>query len=94
MAALKELLTKYGSAGFNIIGVNLDSRREDMAAYLAESRIRWPQIFEEGGLDSRPANELGILTLPTMMLVDQQGKVVHRNVHVAELDRELKRLIR
>ena len=94
MAALKELLTKYGSAGFNIIGVNLDSRREDMAAYLAESRIRWPQIFEEGGLDSRPANELGILTLPTMMLVDQQGKVVHRNVHVADLDRELKRLIR
>ena len=94
MAALKELLTKYGSAGFNIIGVNLDSRREDMAAYLAESRVRWPQIFEEGGLDSRPANELGILTLPTMMLVDQQGKVVHRNVHVAELDRELKRLIR
>jgi len=94
MAALKELLTKYGSAGFNIIGVNLDSRREDMAAYLAESRVRWPQIFEEGGLDSRPANELGILTLPTMILVDQQGKVVHRNVHVAELDRELKRLIR
>ena len=94
MAALKELLTKYGSAGFNIIGVNLDSRREDMAAYLAESRVRWPQIFEEGGLDSRPANELAILTLPTMILVDQQGKVVHRNVHVAELDRELKRLIR
>jgi len=94
MAALKELLAKYGSAGFNIIGVNLDSRREDMAAYLAESRVRWPQIFEEGGLDSRPANELGILTLPTMILVDQQGKVVHRNVHVAELDRELKRLVR
>jgi len=29
-----------------------------------------------------------------MILVDQQGKVVHRNVHVAELDRELKRLVR
>jgi len=94
MAALKELLTKYGSAGFHIIGVNLDSRREDMAAYLADSRVRWPQIYEEGGLDSRPANELGILTLPTMILVDQQGKVVDRNVRVAELDRELKRLIR
>ncbi len=94
MAAIKELLAKYGSDGFNIIGVNLDSRREDMAAYLAESRIRWPQIYEEGGLDSRPANQLGILSLPTMILIDQQGHVVDRNIHVAELDRELKRLIR
>ena len=94
MAAIKELQAKHGASGFQVIGVNLDSRREDMTAYLAESRIRWPQIFEAGGLDSRPANELGILTLPTMILVDQQGKVVNRNIHVAELDRELKRLIR
>jgi len=94
MATLKDLLAKYGRYGFSIIGVNLDSSLEQMAAYLAESRLPWPQIFEEGGLDSRPANELGILTLPTMILVDQQGKVVNRNIHVAELDRELKKLIR
>ena len=94
MAALKELMTKYGRFGFSIIGVNLDSSPKDMAAYLAESPLPWPQIFEEGGLDSRPANELGILTLPTMILVDQEGKVVNRNINVAELDRELKKLVR
>jgi len=94
MLALKDLLAKYSSAGFSIVGVNLDSSLNDMAAYLAENRLPWPQIFEEGGLDSRPANELGILTLPTMILVDQEGKVVNRNISVAELDRELKKLIR
>ncbi len=93
MATLKELLAKYGRSGFSIIGVNLDSAREDMAAFLRETDIPWPQIYEEGGLDSRPANQLGILTLPTMLLIDQQGRVVNRNVHVVELDRELKRLI-
>ena len=94
MVTLKDLLARYGRSGFSIIGVNLDSSLQKMGAYLAESRLPWPQIFEEGGLDSRPANELGILTLPTMILVDQQGKVVNRNIHVAELDRELKKLIR
>jgi thiol-disulfide isomerase/thioredoxin len=94
MRVLKDLLTKHGRSGFNIIGVNLDTNAKDMAAYLAESRLPWPQIFEEGGLDSRLANELGILTLPTMILVDRQGKVVNRNIHVVELDRELKNLIR
>lgn len=94
MAALKALLSKYARSGFQIIGVNLDIRLEDMSAYLAETPVSWPQVFEEGGLDSRPANQLGILTLPTMLLVDQQGKVVDRNIQVAELDGELKKLLR
>lgn len=93
MASLKELARKYGSS-FNVVGVNLDSNSQEMAGYLAENRLPWPQIHEEGGLDSRPANEMGILTLPTMILIDQDGKVVNRNIDVAELDRELRRLIR
>jgi len=94
MATLKELAAKYGRSGFSIIGVNVDSSLEQMANYLAENRLPWPQIFEEGGLDSRPANELGVLTLPTMILIDQQGRVVDRNVQVAELDGALKKLVR
>jgi len=94
MGTLKQLLTRYGRLGFSIIGVNLDSSAEEMASFLAQNRLAWPQIYEEGGLDSRPANELGILTLPTMILVDQQGRVVNRNINVAELDGELKKIIR
>jgi len=93
MAVLKELVGKYGRS-LSIIGVNLDNSPKELAAYLAENRLPWPQIFEEGGLDSRPANQLGILTLPTMILVDKQGKVVNRNIQMAELDGALKKLIR
>jgi len=32
--------------------------------------------------------------VPTMILVDQQGKVVSRNVAAADLEAELKKLIR
>ena len=67
---------------------------KDLNAYLADNPLPWPQIFEPGGLDSRPANVLGILTVPTMILVDQQGKVVSRNIAAADLETELKRLIR
>jgi hypothetical protein len=37
---------------------------------------------------------LGILTLPTMILVDQQGKVVDRNIQANELDAQLKKLVK
>jgi thiol-disulfide isomerase/thioredoxin len=94
MAVLKELYNKYNRSGFTVVGVNLDTTHQDMDAYLADSPLPWPQIFEDGGLDSRPANELGVLTLPMMLLIDQQGKVVDRNIHATELEKELKRLLR
>jgi len=93
MVALKELVSKHSNS-LSVIGVNLDARAKDLADYLATHRLPWPQIYEEGGLDSRPANQLGILTLPTMILVDRQGKVVNRNIQMAELDGALKKLIR
>jgi len=90
---LKKLVEQY-SGKFNVIAVSLDNSRSELETYLTENRLPWPQIFEPGGLDSRPANQLGILTLPTMILVDQQGKVVNRNIQIAELEDELKKLVR
>ena len=93
MVLLKDLLEKSGSA-FTVLGVNLDSNPQSLTTFLSETKLPWPQIYEEGGLESRPALELGILTLPTMVLVDQEGKVVNRNISTSELAGELKKLIR
>jgi len=93
MALLKEFWNKYGRQ-LAIIGVNLDNNAKDLNAYLAENPLPWPQIHEPGGLDSRPANALGILTVPTTLLVDQQGKVVDRNAFVSEVEPEIKKLLK
>ena len=93
MATLKELSRKYGRS-LAVIGVSLDNDVEDLNAYLAENPLPWPQIYEQGGLDSRPANVLGILTVPTMILVDRQGKVVDRNIAIADLESQVKKLIK
>ncbi|MEN6557088.1 MAG: thioredoxin-like domain-containing protein, partial [Thermoguttaceae bacterium] len=92
MATLKELLNKYGRS-FTVLGVSLDNNLKDLNAYLADNPLPWQQIYEEGGLDSRPANSLGILTVPTMILVDPQGKVVNRNVAIADAESEIKKLM-
>lgn len=90
---LKELRTKFGKE-FDVVGVCLDQNKQDMIAFLKENDPRWPQLFEEGGLDSPLANELGIQTLPTMILVDKQGKVVNRNIRAQELEAELKTILK
>jgi thiol-disulfide isomerase/thioredoxin len=82
---IRALYEQYHDRGFEIVGVNLDSQPELIAPYLKEHRIRWPHIHEPGGLDSPAAEEFGIVSLPTMFVVDAQGKVVSRGATVSEL---------
>ena len=94
LAQIRELQAKYGKDGFEVVSISLDSRKTDLTTYLSKNPLPWYHIYEPGGLDSRLANELGVLTLPTMLLLDQKGKVANRNVNISELDREIKALVR
>jgi thiol-disulfide isomerase/thioredoxin len=95
MPELLKLYQKYHGKDFEIIGVDLDNERADLDAFLKENPLPWPQIFEPGGIEkSRFATEYGIIALPTMVLVDAQGKVVNRNIRsAAELERQLEKTL-
>jgi thiol-disulfide isomerase/thioredoxin len=93
MPVLKELMAKYGK-NFVVISVSLDNDRSEVEKYLTENKLPWPQVFEPGGLDSPPANQLGILTVPTLMLIDPQGKVVSKNIQATEVEAQLKKVVR
>jgi len=91
---LVKLHDKYQGKGLEIVGVSLDNERGDLEAYLKEQPMSWPQIFEPGGIDSRLATEYGIISLPTMFLIDGQGKVVNRSLRTAsEVERQLDKLL-
>ncbi len=92
MPLLEKLREKYKD--FEVVGVNLDNDKQDMLAFLRENDPRWPQLYEEGGLESRFATEMGIQTLPTMILIDKQGKVVDRNIRAQELQTEVVKLMK
>lgn len=92
MPLLQAIQAKYAPGGFAIVSLSLDNDPQKLTGYFRQNRPQWEQIYEGGGLDSRLANELGILTLPTMILLDKQGRVVNRNIHAAELDAELAKM--
>ncbi len=92
LPAIEKMVGKY--EGFTVIGVSLDNERKVVENYLRGNPLPWPNIWEEGGLSNRLANEMGILTLPTMILVDKDGKVVNRSIHAIDLDNELKNMLK
>lgn len=93
IAQIRELFRKYGPKKFQVVGVTLDSDKQQLAAYLAEKPMPWPQLHESGGLDGRLAEELGVLTLPTMLLLDADGNVVDRSLVITDLERKLDSMI-
>ena len=90
---IRELYAKYGPKNFAVVGVALDTDKAQLAKYLQGKPIPWPQLHETGGLDGRLAEELGVLTLPTMLLIDADGKVVDRNLVITDLEKKLEAMV-
>jgi hypothetical protein len=56
--------------------------------------VAWPHIHEEGALESRPAIEFGVISLPTMFLVDRNGIVVNSSASVDDLKKSVPELLK
>ncbi len=82
---------KYGRRGLEVVSISLDNSAEELRDYLRTARLPWMHLFEEGGLDSPLAEQLGVTIVPTMILVGADGKVVSRNLTANDLDRALSR---
>jgi thiol-disulfide isomerase/thioredoxin len=93
LAQIRELQGRYGPKKLAVVGGALDADKTKLAKFLQAKPIPWAQLHEPGGLDSRLAEEFGVLALPTMFLVDVEGNVVDRNVSITELERKLEALV-
>jgi len=91
---IQALYQQYHSAGFEVVGVNLDVDSGPVSEYLSQHRVIWPQIRQDGGLESQPAIQFGVVSLPTMFLIDRNGIVVDSRVTVAELKSQLPQLVK
>lgn len=88
------LYNQYRRLGFEVVGVNLDTTPELIQPYINEHKVPWPSIHEPGGLESGPGKAFGIISLPTMFLVDKNGTVISRSTSVQEMKEELPKLLK
>ena len=90
---LQRINAKYKS-DLVLVGANLDKDQGVAKSYLAKNRnVNWVQLWEEGGgYESPLALQLGVSVMPTMILVDQSGRLIESNLPVSDLDREIQRL--
>jgi thiol-disulfide isomerase/thioredoxin len=68
--------TKYHDKGFSVVGISLDSSRENLLSFIKEHGMVWPQDFEGGSEGNSIAERFGIQQIPAMWLVGKDGKVI------------------
>jgi thiol-disulfide isomerase/thioredoxin len=86
---LKQVYSQYHKRGLEIVGVNLDDSREELLAFLQERPIPWPVLHDapkSGAAGGHPlAQYYGITGLPTLILVDREGRVLSTHARGPEL---------
>lgn len=88
---VKEMYESLKDQGFDVVGVNLDRSDESLAKFLEQNELPWQNLVGE---DARQiAERCSIRGIPTMMLVDVQGKVVAVSHKSAELATKAKQLL-
>ncbi len=91
MQLLGNLKARHGS-DLVLVGVNLDQDPGDARKAISQWAVSWPQLHEKGGMESRLANEMGVITLPTMIVIDATGRVLNHDLHVSRLEQRLEQL--
>jgi len=91
---VKAMYEKYNKKGFDVVGISLDNNREKLDSFIKEEQIPWVTLFQEpGGWENEIANYYGVMAIPTVILVDKEGKVVTLNARGDELGRQLEMLL-
>ena len=82
----------YHERGFDVVGISLDRDREALDKYLEKNQLPWVTLHHEGGKHPMAAY-YGISAIPTVLLVDRDGKVVSLRARGEELGKLLEKMI-
>ena len=86
LPSLKAMYDKYHGKKFDIIGVSLDDTAADWTAAIAKFGLTWTNVSDLQKWDSQPAKLYAISFIPNTILLDKEGKIIGRNLHVNEIE--------
>jgi peroxiredoxin len=76
---MRMLFAKYQKSGLNIIGISTDNNLNDWISAIKHDTVTWLNISDLKGLTSKSAMIYGIKGYPTLILIDEKGKIIDVN---------------
>ena len=85
-----KLYKKYHDRGFEIYSVSLDKEKSAWLKAIKDDGLVWPNhVSDLNGWTSSGGKTYGIMSVPSTVLVDKDGKIIARNLRGSELEKKL-----
>ena len=87
---VKRMYEQFAPQGVQFLGISFDNEAEKWQKAIADHAIAYPQLSDLKRMrDSEVAKAFGVKWIPSMMLIDKEGKVVLSTVLSDKLERTL-----
>lgn len=73
-AFLRKIRDRLKDQGLVLLGVSIEPDRERFERFKSEQKIPWPLFYDGGGLDGKLARLYSVRGLPSLTVVDKQGR--------------------
>jgi peroxiredoxin len=86
---MKTIFEEYKGRAFQIVGISLDTDKEAWKKAIAKDSISWMQLNANGFSDPI-ARQYNVFQVPVRYLLDQNGRIIARDVGINQLRKILK----
>jgi len=80
--------------GFEILGISLDSKKDEMTAYVKQAGMTWPQYYDGKGWGNEVARLFDIHGIPATFIVDRKGVLRAMNLRGPKLAERVEMLLK
>jgi len=87
------LYEKYKDQGFEILGVSLDNNRGQWLKAIEQDKLSWEHVSDLNGWRSEAAQDYYVRAIPATFLLDQEGKIIAKNLRGPSLERKLAEML-
>jgi peroxiredoxin len=99
---LDQVYTAYQPKGFRVLGINLDPLQKEnpkletvmpnIKKFLVDHNVRWPNLINGAGAEDYAA-AYGVAEIPTNVLIDRDGNVIHLDLSRKNLESVIARSV-
>ncbi len=90
---LVKLYKKFNDKGFEILGVSIDKKKEDWLKAIEKDNLHWENVADFNGKENEAALIYGISGVPSSFLINKNGIIIAKNLHISELESKLNKLL-
>ena len=90
---VRYLYQKYHSKGLEVIGISLDDERDRWVSAVRSDSLEWLQLSSLKSWECPVAKSYNIHWIPTLVLIDKDGRIVARRLEGEALETKIRSLL-